>query len=394
MNKYHYLLLLLVTLYLMIMYDHELPVILLLLELILPLLQHLLLFPVAKKLRLGWSSTQRIYETGEAIPVKLWIQNPAILPVLYLHLVLEIQNGLTGEKENREISVMVPAKGMIQVPLAVSSQYCGKMTVRIAGVRLWDYFHLFSKKKKLTRDYKSEVLVIPALTEVPMEISSLVKGFLADCDRYDPHEKGADPSEVFQIREYQPGDRMQQVHWKLSAARDSLLVKELSKPMVYPVILFLDMDRNHPRLLQQAVTDALSLLGTLLQKNCPACLICRQQNGTLQKLSAASEEELLPCMEAVYSGMGAGKGTSMLAEYEEQAPGERYAHLYYVTSHMEELTAEFLLDTPLAAKKTLLWVENKRNRSEHIVDILQQSEIELAAEAEGEMLVREHLWIV
>ena len=102
MNKYHYLLLLLVTGYLVVMYDQELPVVLFLLELILPVLQYLLLLPAAKKLRLKWSSTQQVYEAGEEIPVKLWIQNPTIIPILYLHLMLDIQNELTGEKETRE----------------------------------------------------------------------------------------------------------------------------------------------------------------------------------------------------------------------------------------------------------------------------------------------------
>ncbi len=393
MNKYHYLLLLLVTGYLVVMYDAELPVVLLMLELILPLLQYLLLFPAAKKLRLQWSSLSQIYETGEDIPVKLRVQNPTIIPILYLHLMLSIQNELTDEKDTRELSVMVPAKGTIQIPFGVASEYCGKITIGITEVCLWDYFHLFRKKKK-NKEYQSQVLVLPALTELPMEISSLVKGFLTDCDRYDPHERGTDPSEVFQIREYQPGDRLQQVHWKLSAARDGLLVKELSKPMVYPVILFLDMGKNHPWQLQQAVTNALSLLWTLQQKACPASFICRQEDGTLQKLSMASEEDLLPCMEAICAAPKTGKEASMLAEYEEQAPNERYAHLYYVTNQVDEQVAEFLLQTPLAARKTLLWIQKEKNIKNSMTALLQQSDLELVTESEGENIVREYLWVV
>lgn len=394
MNKYHYLLAVLVTIYLVIMYDMELPVLLLLLELILPVVQYVLLFPVAGKLRLKWSSTERIYETGEQIPVKLVIQNPAWIPVLYLHLMLVIQNDLTGETEQRELSLMVPARGTIQVPLAVSSDYCGRMTVGISTVKLWDFFHLFSKKKKLKKNYESQVLVIPALTQMSVEISSLVKGFLADCDKYDPHEKGSDPSEVFQVREYQPGDRLQQVHWKLSAARDGLLVKELSKPLVYPVVLFLDMRQNRPWLQQQAVTNALSLLWNLQQQDCPASLICRQSDGTLQKLSMATEEELLPCMEAVCAVSGTGKDTPMLAEYEEQAPGERYAHLYYVTDHLTEQTVQLLWDTPFAARKTVLYLQSAKEKQTGLFNTLLESGIELVTEAEGETTVCRYHWIV
>lgn len=394
MNKYHYLLAVLVTIYLVIMYDMELPVLLLLLELILPAVQYVLLLPVAGKLRLKWSSTERIYEAGEQIPVKLVIQNPTWIPVLYLHLMLVIQNDLTGETEQRELSLMVPARGTIQVPLAVSSDYCGRMTVGISRVKLWDFFRLFSKKKKLKKNYESQVLVIPALTQMSVEISSLVKGFLADCDKYDPHEKGSDPSEVFQVREYRPGDRLQQVHWKLSAARDGLLVKELSKPLVYPVVLFLDMSQNRPWLQQQAVTNALSLLWNLQQQDCPASLICRQADGTLQKLSIATEEELLPCMEAVCSVCSTGKDTPMLAEYEEQAPGERYAHLYYVTDSLTEQTVRLLWDTPFAVKKTVLYLQSAKEKQAGLSNTLLESGIELVTEAEGESTACQYHWIV
>lgn len=394
MNKYHYLLVVLVTVYLVIMYDMELPVLLLLLEIILPFAQYMLLFPAARKLHLQWSSTEQVYEAGEEIPVKLWVKNPTIIPILYLHLILEIRNGLTGEEEKREISLMVPARGTVQVPLGVASEYCGKMTIEITNVCLWDYFHLFYKKKKLKKDYKSQVLVIPALTELSMEVSNLVKAFLADCNRYDPHEKGTDPSEVFQVRDYQPGDRLQQVHWKLSAARDGLLVKELSKPLVYPVILFLDMGQSHPFLMQQGVTDALSILWTLQQKDCPACIICRQEDGTLQKISMASEEELLPCMEAVCSGRAAGKEINMLAEYEEQTPGERYAHLYYVTDHIEEETIQLLWETPFAVKKTVIWIQSADEKQTDLKKSLPEWGIELVIESEGENTVRQYHWIV
>ena len=41
-------------------------------------------------------------------------------------------------------------------------------------------------------------------------------------------DRGYDPSELFDVREFQNGDRLQSVHWKLSARTDELMVKELS----------------------------------------------------------------------------------------------------------------------------------------------------------------------
>ena len=42
------------------------------------------------------------------------------------------------------------------------------------------------------------------------------------------------------MREYVPGDRIQKIHWKLSAKSDTLLVREDSQPLACAVVLLLD----------------------------------------------------------------------------------------------------------------------------------------------------------
>ena len=45
------------------------------------------------------------------------------------------------------------------------------------------------------------------------------------------------PPEVSEIREYRPGDRMHNIHWKLSAKRDEIMVYEfISEQNIMPVI--------------------------------------------------------------------------------------------------------------------------------------------------------------
>ena len=42
-------------------------------------------------------------------------------------------------------------------------------------------------------------------------------------------KKGYDFSEVTGIREYIPGDKLQNIHWKLSAKKDILMVRTMQK---------------------------------------------------------------------------------------------------------------------------------------------------------------------
>ena len=38
--------------------------------------------------------------------------------------------------------------------------------------------------------------------------------------------KGNDFAEITDVREYRPGDRIKDIHWKLSAKKETLMVKE------------------------------------------------------------------------------------------------------------------------------------------------------------------------
>ncbi|MCI8610250.1 MAG: DUF58 domain-containing protein [Firmicutes bacterium] len=57
---------------------------------------------------------------------------------------------------------------------------------------------------------------------------------------YDSRRSGTDVSEVFGLREYQEGDSLQSIHWKLSSKLNQLIVREFGRPINYHTLLFLD----------------------------------------------------------------------------------------------------------------------------------------------------------
>ena len=62
-----------------------------------------------------------------------------------------------------------------------------------------------------------------------------------EAESYDDFQPGTDVSQIFDVREYRPGDRLQRIHWKLSAKSDGLLVREDSQPLACAVVFLLDM---------------------------------------------------------------------------------------------------------------------------------------------------------
>lgn len=54
------------------------------------------------------------------------------------------------------------------------------------------------------------------------------------------NKKGNDPSEMFDVREYVPGDDIRSIHWKLSCKADELILREPSDPSHYRVAILAD----------------------------------------------------------------------------------------------------------------------------------------------------------
>lgn len=82
---------------------------------------------------------------------------------------------------------------------------------------------------------------MPQIDEIPVRITDRVRNFFGDSDIYDDLRPGYDPSELFDVREFQNGDRLQSVHWKLSARTDELMVKENSLPKACAVAIVADL---------------------------------------------------------------------------------------------------------------------------------------------------------
>ena len=71
--------------------------------------------------------------------------------------------------------------------------------------------------------------------------------------KYCSHQKAKyRKSEIFDFREYVPGDDIRAIHWKLSGKTDSLILRQASDPSHYNVVLMADFGMN---LNKEAVSD-------------------------------------------------------------------------------------------------------------------------------------------
>lgn len=117
----------------------------------------------------------------------------------------------------------------------LASAHCGRIAIEAACCRIYDPFGLIGIRLKQT--------VLAQTTVQPKGFAQTI--FISpdancpdDSESYAPDRAGYDLSEVYQLREYRPGDSLRQMHWKLSGKLDRLVIREASLPVRRSVLLF------------------------------------------------------------------------------------------------------------------------------------------------------------
>lgn len=150
----------------------------------------------------------------------------------------------------------------------------GNYEISLKKIRIYDLTGLLhvTKKCKDTVTF----LALPDYYPVEVRLTESVKNFVGEAAVYDTLRSGDDASEVFKLREFQDGDKLKNVHWKLSAKMDELIVRENGFPKACATVLVLEGDgeKGGKRGRKKNVSDAFfqvaaSLSFSVMDKECP-----------------------------------------------------------------------------------------------------------------------------
>lgn len=150
---------------------------------------------------------------------------------------LTVQNRLTGEVSLQYLKGSVPASGKTQIPFQIVSKHCGYLEVTLTKLIVNDWFGFLPAK--IVCGEKGKISVLPDMFE-PTVTLSVSPAYASDSESWAESRKGSDYTEVFALREYVQGDSLKQIHWKLSAKKDQLIVREGSYPTARTLLLFWD----------------------------------------------------------------------------------------------------------------------------------------------------------
>ncbi len=181
----------------------------------------------------------RTVDAGGSVGVEVQTVSPGAWTGPRLKFVFIVRNTFTGETL-RIRRKMGKSKGKeVVYPFLLTLPEAGNYEITLQSVRFYDRMGLLSFKMKLKGQTQS-VQVLPKLSEVPVRVSQQVRRFYGESDIYDEEREGSDSSQPFGVRPFAQGDKLQKIHWKLSARTDEWMVRQDSQPKACAVVVLLD----------------------------------------------------------------------------------------------------------------------------------------------------------
>ncbi|MDE5938154.1 MAG: DUF58 domain-containing protein [Lachnospiraceae bacterium] len=157
------------------------------------------------------------------IPAGIRVLHPMRFVGFAIDITYRWGNLFTGStEEKREKLWAAPGKGG-NLKVLLNSRYAGLLRVSVEECRVYDLLHIFYLTYR--EEKASEVLVWPAFSEGEdrEEPCACIEGFP---EENESRKRGAEYNPDYEIREYQDGDELKSIHWKLSAKQDKTMVRE------------------------------------------------------------------------------------------------------------------------------------------------------------------------
>lgn len=242
----------------------------------------------------GTSFFRKDSYTGETLELKAeltgrrWISLECLLSLTAENIFLESSSPF-------EISLPVRADRMETCSIPLRVKRLGYFRVKAERIRVRDLLGILEIAVPALAD--CETSVIPRITVAKAQMTP---GLLAGMsENEESHRKGSDFSEVNDIRAYIPGDKLRDIHWKLSAKQAELMVKERVSMTGAQMMILLKLSGNKQEA-EELIQKFADMAGMFLFRKTPICLLIWNAGSyTFEEYGCDNMEELKRAFAAI-----------------------------------------------------------------------------------------------
>lgn len=174
-------------------------------------------------------------QAGQPFQIEAVAENSSFLPKPFLKLEI-----ITNRKSpKKDVQINLPSRGIYYWQNYISFPRRGRYKLGPLISETTDFLGLFRIRRKL--DASKEILIYPSTVELPFfqaesiaESGSLRNAWLTD------ESSGA----ISGVREYAPGDSLNRIHWRSTAHKGKLIVKEFDFDLAEKIWIILDLNKD------------------------------------------------------------------------------------------------------------------------------------------------------
>ena len=233
---------------------------------------------------------------GEEVLLELSWQNTVWYMALHSQIQLTVSN--TFLEHTSEFTAIMPVslRGTSILRMPVQAVELGRFSVQGETLLLQDILGLVTCRKKI--DLSGEMYVLPdGNMAQEMDLTGW-EGKASETE--ESRNKGSDFAEVSDIREYIPGDRIRDIHWKLSAKQETLMVKERVAVAGSEMVMLLSLTAD-PIQAQSILETAYYLGKSFMRQRLPVCFLCWKQTAfSFEEYRCGTEEEMKEAFCGIY----------------------------------------------------------------------------------------------
>lgn len=267
---------------------------------VLPIISILSVCFLSKRCELRLTLSDKSVTRNEKFSVGILLRNPTVMTSFDVKCRVRIENLLyqTSAEKIVEVPMVIRGESSSVIPLVPNRN--GSVQITAVNMEIFDFCGLISVVVPIER--KEHVEVYPEQMEITEEEKN---GYYTGMSANEEDIlKGNDLADTSNIREYVPGDRMKDIHWKLSAKKEVLLVKERVRMSENQMVVLLELSGSH-----EQMDDILKFGYNLIQVCLEDGILVRfLWCGKEKKLSEAligSKKDLHDAFSQVYhSGIG------------------------------------------------------------------------------------------
>lgn len=209
---------------------------------------------------------------GDSVAMEVSVSHKSVLPIAPVSLKMRA----TSNTPAGTIHLTELGHRTQKVAYRFMAEHVGSMFPGVESFTVSDVFGLFKKEHK-PESAGNELLVLP----VPFDVEPLT--FAAGDMGVETMKRAMeDPSSPSDFRGYQPGDPLKRIHWKMSARKREVMIRQFEEPALPDALVL--MDTSPPQLppdidplkvgfLQDAVLEtAASVVNTQIKHDNPVRL--------------------------------------------------------------------------------------------------------------------------